>query len=197
MKREAKAFTTSETTILFPHLVEPAKSPFDPNREPRFECSFALSESDLTKLREIISTMIKNAWGNISSSTVSICVKEQKRKNDRGEYEPLLDEKGNQAYMLSSWSYKQPICVDGTKKPLTESDCYTGMIGHGIVNLYTLESRGRKFILAGLGGVVKTKEGTRPQGNDVGAEIDNLLASSTNSTVNEVANQITTDDIPF
>lgn len=197
MKREAKSFTTSETTILFPHLVEPAKSPFDPNREPRFECSFVLSNEDLTKLREIVSTMIKNAWGSINASTVSLCIKERKKKNDKGEYEPMLDEAGKQTYMLSAWSYKQPVCVDVAKKPLTEDECYTGMIGHGIVNLYTLEGRGRKFILAGLGGVVKTKEGTRPQGSDVTLEIDNLLSNNTTSTVNEVAKEITTDDIPF
>lgn len=198
MKRETRSFTTGETTILFPHLIEAVKSPFDPNRPPRFECSFVLSDDDLAKLKEILKSMIKEAWGNINASTVNMCIKERKKKNDKGEYEPILNDAGKQTYMLSAWSYKQPICVNVAKTPLKEEDIYTGMLGHGIVNLYTLESVGRKHILAGLGGVVKTGEGTRPQGtSNINLEIDNILEATKTNTATEIAGEISADEIPF
>ena len=198
MERTSRSFTTDESTILFPHLIEPAKSPFNPDRPARFECSFALSNENLTKLRDLIKTMIKEAWGNVNASTVNLCVKERKKKNDKGEYEPLLDEAGKQTYMLSAWSYKKPICVDVARRELKEEDVYTGMLGRGIVNLYTFESVGRKHILAGLGGVVKTGEGTRPQGaSNVSLEIDNILSTTKSDTASQIAGEISADEIPF
>ena len=198
MERTSRSFTTGESTILFPHLIEPAKSPFNPDRPARFECSFALSNDDLAKLKDLVKSMIKDAWGNINASTVSMCIKERKKKNDKGEYEPLLDEAGKQTYMLSAWSYKKPICVDVARRELKEEDVYTGMLGRGIVTLYTFESVGRKHILAGLGGVVKTGEGTRPQGaSSVTTEIDNILSTVKTDTAEKIAGEISDEDIPF
>ena len=198
MERTSRSFTTGESTILFPHLIEPAKSPFNPDRPARFECSFALSNDDLAKLKDLVKSMIKDAWGNINASTVSMCIKERKKKNDKGEYEPLLDEAGKQTYMLSAWSYKKPICVDVARRELKEEDVYTGMLGRGIVTLYTFESVGKKYILAGLGGVVKTGEGTRPQGaSSVTTEIDNILSTVKTDTAEKIAGEISDEDIPF
>ena len=198
MKRETKSFTTSETTILFPHLIEPVGSPFNPNRAERYECSFLLSDEDLTRIKETIKTMAKDAWGNVSLSTIGLCIKERKKKNDKGEYEPILNEAGKQTYMLSAWSYKKPISVNVARTELKEEDIYTGMLGYGIVNLYTFESVGKKHILAGLGGVVKTGEGTRPQGaSSVNLEIDKILGEKKSEVTTQIAGEIDAEDIPF
>lgn len=198
MKRETRSFTTGETTILFPHLIEAVKSTLDPKRPARFECSFVLSSEDLKKLKGLFKEMIQGTWGSINSSTVNMCIKERKKKNDNGEYELILDEAGKQTYMLSAWSYKKPICVDLARTELKEEDVYTGMLGRGIVTLYTLEAVGRKFILAALGGVVKTGEGTRPQGaSTVNLEIDNIIGTAKTDTSDKIAGEISDEDIPF
>ena len=197
-KKVRRNFTTSQTTVLFPHLIEPVKSPFAPDRAARFDCSFLLSEDDLAKLRTLISEMVKEQWGNVAISSVSLCIKERKKKNEDGSYTQILNDEGKPTFMLSAWSYKQPVCVDLAKKELTEEDVYTGMEGIGIVSLYTFENMGRKFILAGLGGVVKTGEGTRPKGmNSVVSEIDTILHNLAGDKAQEVAKDITEDEIPF
>ena len=61
-----------------------------------------------------------------------------------------------------------------------------------------MAGRGRKHILAGLGGVVKTGEGTRPQGaSSVTTEIDNILSTVKTDTAEKIAGEISDEDIPF
>lgn len=190
MKKEYRQFTTEESTILFPAIVEPKASMYNPSQDPRFACSFSLSDNDLARLKTIMLEMAKESWGVNDLKNIAICIKPQKIKDKNGEYTARLDKDGKPTFMLSSWSYKKPIAVNLMKEDLKEEDCYTGMVGIGIVNLYTFENLGRKFILAGLLSVIKTKEGEKPA-TSVTDEIDSILSKYKDNTV------ATVEEIPF
>lgn len=185
MKKEYRQFTTEESVILFPVLIEPKKSTINANQDPRFTCSFSLSENDLARLKTVILDIAKESWGVNDLKNINTCIKQQKIKNKDGEYVPRLDKDGNPTYMLSAWSYKKPIAVNLMKEDLKEEDCYTGMSGIGILNLYSCEAIGKKFVLAGLLSVIKTKDGEKPA-TSVTDEIDAILNKYKDSASSEI-----------
>lgn len=189
MKKEYRQFTTEESTILFPTLIEPKKSTINPNQDPRFTCAFSLSDNDISRLKDIMTEMAKESWGVNDLKNVNTCIKPQKIKDKSGEYTARLDKNGKPTYMLSAWSYKKPIAVNLMKEDLKEEDCYTGMSGIGIVNLYSCEALGKKYILAGLLSVVKTKDGEKPA-TSITDEIDAILNKYKEATVESTASEI-------
>lgn len=185
MKKEYRQFTTEESTILFPALIEAKKSTINANQDPRFTCAFSLSDNDISKLKTVMLDIAKESWGVGDLKNINTCIKPQKIKNKEGEYVARLDKDGKPTYMLTAWSYKKPIAVNLMKEDLKEEDCYTGMLGIGIVNLYSCEAIGKKFILAGLLSVIKTKDGEKPA-SSVTDEIDAILNKYKDSATSEI-----------
>ena len=189
MKKEYRQFTTEESIILFPALVEPKKSIINPNQDPRFSCSFSLSDNDIAKIKKPMLEIAKESWGLEDLKGINTCIKAQKIKDKNGEYTARLDKNGNPTYMLSAWTYKKPIAVNLMKEDLKEEDCYTGMYGIGILNLYSCEAVGKKFILAGLLSVIKTKDGEKPVAS-VTDEIDAILNKYKDSAIESASSEI-------
>ena len=81
MKKEYRQFTTQESIILFPALIEPKKSTINPNQDPRFSCSFTLSDNDIARIKKPMLEIAKESWGLDDLKGINTCIKAQKIKD--------------------------------------------------------------------------------------------------------------------